>query len=200
MDDTTQRRRMPRSERRAQLLAVARELIREAGTDEFALGRLAERAGVTKPVVYDHFGDRAGALAELYRAFEEQQRSTLIAALADTDPDLDGVCRAVAGAYIDCSLAEGRELADVVSALDGSATLVEVRREAEAAYLALCDEALASCGARLDGAGAQALVGAGDSLSRAALDGRISATSARAVLTRVLQALTDPTITRPEAS
>lgn len=200
MNEAMQRRRMPRSERRAQLLAVARELIREAGTDEFTLGRLAERAGVTKPVVYDHFGDRAGALAELYRAFEEQQRSTLIAALADTDPDLEGVSRAVAGAYIDCSLAEGRELADVVSALDGSVTLGEVRREAEAAYLALCHEALAKCGARLDGAGAQALVGAGDSLSRAALDGRISAASAHDALTRVLRALTDPTPTRPEAS
>lgn len=200
MSETKQRRRMPRSERRAQLLAAARELIREVGTDEFTLGRLADRAGVTKPVVYDHFGDRAGALAELYRAFEEQQRVTLTAALADTETEIDGVCRAVAGAYIDCSLAEGRELADVVSALDGSATLVEVRREAEAAYLALCGNALARCGARLDGAGAQALVGAGDSLSRAALDGRISAASAQHALTRVLRALTDPTTTRPEES
>ncbi|POX66693.1 TetR/AcrR family transcriptional regulator [Microbacterium sp. Ru50] len=190
---------MLRHERRAQLLAVARELIRQRGTDEFTLGRLAERAGVTKPVVYDHFGDRAGALAELYREFEEQQRAALVAALADASLTLDAVCGAVAGAYIDCSLAEGRELADVVSALDGSATLVEVRREAEGAYLALCDDVLASCGVRLDDAGAQALVGAGDALSRAALDERVSPSAARSTLTRVLHALVTPA-TEPEES
>lgn len=193
------RRRMLRHERRAQLLAVARELIRERGTDEFTLGRLAERAGVTKPVVYDHFGDRAGALAELYREFEEQQRAALVAALADASLTLDAVCGAIAEAYIDCSIAEGRELADVVSALDGSATLVEVRREAEAAYLALCDDVLASCGVRLDDAGAQALVGAGDALTRAALDERVSPAVARSTLTRVLHALVTPA-TEPEES
>ncbi|MDF2917749.1 MAG: TetR family transcriptional regulator [Microbacterium sp.] len=199
MSDGARRRRMPRRERRAQLLAVARELIRERGTDEFTLGRLAERAGVTKPVVYDHFGDRGGALAELYREFEEQQRAALTAALADKPLALDAVCRAVAGAYIDCSLAEGRELADVVSALDGSAMLVEVRREAEGAYLALCDDVLASCGVRLDDAGAQALVGAGDALSRAALDERVSPAAARSTLTRVLRALVT-SATEPEES
>jgi AcrR family transcriptional regulator len=199
MSDDGRRRRMPRGERRAQLLAVARELIRERGTDEFTLGRLAERAGVTKPVVYDHFGDRAGALAELYREFEEQQRAALTAALAEASLTLDAVCRAVAGAYIDCSLAEGRELADVVSALDGSATLVEVRREAEGAYLALCDDVLVSCGVRLDDAGARALIGAGDALTRAALDERVSPAAARSTLTRVLHALVTPA-TPPEES
>lgn len=192
MSEGARRGRMPRHERRAQLLAIARELIRERGTDEFTLGRLAERAGVTKPVVYGHFGDRAGALAELYRESEEQQRAALIAALADASLTLAGVCRAVAGAYIDCSLAEGREFADVVSALDGSATLVEVRREAEGAYLALCDDALASCGVRLDDAGARALIGAGDALSRAALEERVSAAAARSTLSRVLHAIVTP--------
>jgi len=194
------RRRMPRHERRAQLLAVARELIRDGGTDEFTLGRLAERAGVTKPVVYDHFGDRAGALAELYRAFEEQQRASLTAALAGVDPSLASVCAAVAGAYIDCSLAEGRELADVVSALAGSATLAEVRREAEDAYLELCRVALATCDARLDHAAARAVVGAGDALARSVLEHRIGAESAKSSLSRVLRALADPSTDRPEAS
>ncbi|MEH3088160.1 MAG: helix-turn-helix domain containing protein [Microbacterium arborescens] len=199
MSDDARRRRMPRHERRTQLLDAARGLIREAGTDGFTLGRLAERAGVTKPVVYDHFGDRAGALAELYRAFEEEQRATLAVALADAEPSLDPVCGAVAGAYVDCSLAEGRELADVVSALDGSPMLAEVRREAEKAYLAQCDEALASCGARLDDVAAPALIGAGDALSRAALERRVSPHDARAALTRVLRCLVDPSI-RPEES
>ena len=34
---------------------TAWQLVREEGTEALTLGRLAERSGVTKPVVYDHF-------------------------------------------------------------------------------------------------------------------------------------------------
>ncbi|WP_229070276.1 TetR/AcrR family transcriptional regulator [Actinoplanes sp. DH11] len=183
------RRRLSKQERHTQLLRVARELIRDSGTGEFTLARLAERAGVTKPLVYDHFGDRAGVLAELYREFESRQRDTLRAALDETEPDLPTVAGLVAGAYIDCCLAEGRELADVVAALTGSATLNRLRQEAEDAYLTMCREALAPLAGPIDTAGLRAIVGAGDALARSALDDRISATRARDVLTRVITAV-----------
>ncbi|NQD94392.1 helix-turn-helix transcriptional regulator, partial [Pseudomonas sp. CrR25] len=67
------RRRLPRDERQRQLLDVAWRLIREEGTEALTLGRLAEQAGVTKPVVYDHFGTRAGLLAVLYQEFDARQ-------------------------------------------------------------------------------------------------------------------------------
>ena len=139
---TGPRRRLSKPERHRQLLDTARELIRAEGTDSFTLGRLAERAGVTKPLVYDHFGDRAGVLAELYREFESRQRSMLREALAGAQADKAVISSLVAGAYIDCSLAEGRELADVIAALSGSSTLSQVRQEAEAAYLEICRDAL----------------------------------------------------------
>jgi AcrR family transcriptional regulator len=56
-----------------QLLDVAWQLVREEGTEALTLGRLAERAGVTKPVVYDHFVTRAGLLAALYEDFDARQ-------------------------------------------------------------------------------------------------------------------------------
>lgn len=183
------RRRLSKQERRTQLLGMARGLIRDAGTDEFTLGRLAERAGVTKPLVYDHFGDRAGVFAELYREFEEQQRKTLADALADAEPELSVVAGLVAGAYIDCCLAEGRELADVVAALAGFSTLGGVRQEAEDAYLAMCRTALEPFTGPLTLAGLQAVTGAGDALARTALDGRISAEQARGTLTTVVLAV-----------
>ena len=182
------RRRLPKAERHDQLLAAARELIRDAGTDEFTLGRLAERAGVTKPLVYDHFGDRSGVLVELYREFEARQRDTLDIALRDVEPELGAVCGIVAGAYIDCCLAEGRELADVVAALSGSSALSMVRREAEDAYLAACRDALAPYSGPLDEAALRAIVGAGDALARSVLDGGVSADRARAALARVIAA------------
>lgn len=183
------RQRLSKSDRHRQLLDTARELIRDEGTDTFTLGRLAERAGVTKPLVYDHFGDRAGVLAELYREFEARQRETLEEALGGAVPDLAVVSSLVAGAYIDCCLAEGRELANVVAALAGSATLTQVRQEAEDEYLSMCRAALEPFGGPPDAASLAAIVGAGDALARRALDGSIDADRARATLTQLVAAL-----------
>ena len=194
MDDPTvaaPRRRLSRPERHIQLLDVARELIRDAGTDEFTLGRLAVRAGVTKPLVYEHFGDKAGVLAELYREFAARQQEMLDAALGDAELELTTVARLVAGAYIDCCLAEGRELADVVSALAGSSTLSSLRQEAEDAYRAKCREALEPLAGPIDEAGLHAIIGAGDALARSALADGISADRARSALARVVTATVD---------
>ena len=60
------RQRLARSDRAIQLLSVAWEIVRNEGTGALTLGYLAARAGVTKPVVYDHFQDRNGLLAALY--------------------------------------------------------------------------------------------------------------------------------------
>ncbi|WP_286175160.1 TetR/AcrR family transcriptional regulator [Mycobacterium sp. DL99] len=187
--DATPKRRLSKQDRHTQLLDAARELIREAGTEQFTLGRLAERAGVTKPVVYDHFGDKAGVLAELYREFEERQREMLDAALAGAGREARAVARVIADAYIDCCLAQGRELADVVAALAGSPTLSRLRQEAEDAYLATCREALAPFPGRIDATGLSAVIGAGDALARDALADRISPANARNTLARVITAI-----------
>lgn len=187
--DAAPKRRLSKQDRHTQLLDVARELIREAGTEEFTLGRLAERAGVTKPVVYDHFGDKAGVLTELYREFEDRQREMLDAALAGAGQEARAVARVIADAYIDCCLAQGRELADVVAALAGSPALSRLRQEAEDAYLATCRVALAPFPGRIDATGLSAFIGAGDALARDALADRISPATARNTLARVIAAI-----------
>ncbi len=62
-DDPSPAAACPCDERQRQLLEVAWRLVREEGTEALTLGRLAEQAEVTKPVVYDHFGTRARLLA-----------------------------------------------------------------------------------------------------------------------------------------
>lgn len=183
------RQRLTKEARRAQLLEVARELIRDDGTDRLTLGKIAERAGVTKPLVYEHFGDRHGILAELYHEFETRQRLMLDVALETVSQDLSSLSAVVAGAYIDCCLAEGRELVDVVEALAGSSTLRELRSEAEAAYLSRCREALEPIAGPIDAAELHAIIGAGDSLARSVLAGGISAVRARRALARVVLAV-----------
>lgn len=189
--DQPHHRRLPRAERRTQLLTTARELIDDVGTDGFTLDRLAARAGVTKPVIYDHFGNRAGVLTEIFRECKDAQREALTAALSDTPPELPVVAAVVSEAYINCCLTEGTELRDVSAALTGSATLRQVRKNAEDVYLAQCRQALEPfCGPVTDRDMA-AFTGAGDALARCVLDNGTTAADACRTLTRILMAVTD---------
>src|SRR5687767_8637486 len=56
--------RLPRSARRKQLLAAAQDVFVAQGYHAAAMDDIAERAGVSKPVLYQHFPGKL----ELYRA------------------------------------------------------------------------------------------------------------------------------------
>ena len=55
--------RMTGTQRREQLLDVGRSLFAERGYDGTSVEEVAERAGVSKPVVYEHFGGKEGLYA-----------------------------------------------------------------------------------------------------------------------------------------
>lgn len=57
--------RMTGQERREQLLAMARSVFAQKGYDAASVEEIAARAGVTKPVVYEHFGGKEGLYAVL---------------------------------------------------------------------------------------------------------------------------------------
>ncbi|MDQ3202508.1 MAG: TetR/AcrR family transcriptional regulator, partial [Pseudomonadota bacterium] len=105
----TPRRRLTREARGRQLLDVAWQLVREEGTDALTLGRLAEQAGITKPVVYDHFTTRSGLLAALYQDFDARQTLLMDEALAQCEPTLAHTARLIAACYVDCVLLQGNE-------------------------------------------------------------------------------------------
>lgn len=54
---------MTAAQRREQLLEIARELFAEKGFEGTSVEEIAARAGVSKPVVYEHFGGKEGAYA-----------------------------------------------------------------------------------------------------------------------------------------
>jgi AcrR family transcriptional regulator len=54
---------MTGSQRRAQLLDVARTVLAERGFEATSVEEIAHRAGVSKPVVYEHFGGKDGIYA-----------------------------------------------------------------------------------------------------------------------------------------
>nr|WP_165986501.1 TetR/AcrR family transcriptional regulator [Streptomyces sp. YIM 98790] len=57
------RRRMTGTERREQLLDVGRTLFAARGFDGTSVEEIASKAGVSKPVVYEHFGGKEGLYA-----------------------------------------------------------------------------------------------------------------------------------------
>ncbi|MGI6879316.1 TetR/AcrR family transcriptional regulator [Microbacterium sp. gxy059] len=185
---TPTRRRMSYDERHLQLRETARALIRDEGTDAFTLARLADRAGVTKPLVYQHFGTRSAVLVELYREFKGRAHLALDAALATTGDDLDEVARVIADAYLDCIDAESTEVPGVGGALSGSAELEDLRQEADDAFSARCRAALApsSPDGGVPDAALHVILGAADALARAILRGRIGFDDARRALAKTV--------------
>lgn len=182
---------MSKAQRHAQLLEVAQELIRVDGSDALTLARIAERAGVAKPLVYNHFGTRAAVFAELYRAFDERQHAALDAALATSPGDLDKLAQTIADAYIGCALSEGTELPGLVAALAGSPELERIRRDADQTFGGKCRAALlpfARTG-EIPDAAIHAILGAADGVARAVIAGEISAEAAHEALTTAIAAL-----------
>src|ERR1700690_1228206 len=57
--------RLPADERRQQLLAVACDLFARTGYHETSMDDIAEAAGVTKPVLYQHFPSKRALYGEL---------------------------------------------------------------------------------------------------------------------------------------
>jgi AcrR family transcriptional regulator len=65
--DILVRRRLPRTEREQQLLDVAEDVFIERGLRAASMQEIAVRAGVTKPILYDHFGSKDGLAAACIR-------------------------------------------------------------------------------------------------------------------------------------
>jgi len=185
------RRRLPREERLRQLLDVSWGLIREEGTDALTLGRLADAAGVTKPVVYGHFGTRNGLLAALYQDFDVRQTAVIDAAIAASQPSLQDKARIIAASYVDCVLAQGREIPDVLAALGGSPELATVKRHYQQAFIEKCQTLFAPFAGShgVSTAGLWGMLGAADALAQAAVAGDISEEQARGELQETILAM-----------
>lgn len=92
--------RLPRHARRQQLLAAAQEVFVAQGYHAAAMDDIADRAGVSKPVLYQHFPGKL----ELYLALLDKHAADLtrkvVAALATTTDNHQRVTACV-GAYVD---------------------------------------------------------------------------------------------------
>jgi AcrR family transcriptional regulator len=77
---TPARSRMTAAERREQLIGTSRALFAERGFDGTSVEEVAARAGVSKPVVYEHFGGKDG----LYAVVVDREVRSLLALMQES--------------------------------------------------------------------------------------------------------------------
>jgi len=112
-------KKLSKAERRAQLLKTAHALVCEQGTDALTLGSLANAAGVSKPITYEHFQSRSGLMIALYQQLNERRLQEVSAVLDATPTNLGSMARAMAHAYMACHGAMGPEFHAIGAALKG---------------------------------------------------------------------------------
>lgn len=93
------RRRMKAPERRELILRAAARAFHDDGYEGASLDRIAAAAGVTKPIIYRHFGNKQ----KLYLALLRRHRDDLSVFLADlpADEPLETVLDAVLDVWLD---------------------------------------------------------------------------------------------------
>jgi AcrR family transcriptional regulator len=126
--------RLSRSARRAQLLLAARDVFAAQGYHAAAMDDIAERAGVSKPVLYQHFPGKLELYRALLTTYADELVESVRGAIAATPDNRERVHAAVK-AYFDFVAGEGRGYRLVFES--------DLRREPEAA--AVVDGALTRC-------------------------------------------------------
>ena len=126
--------RMPRRERRAQLLESALEVFVAQGYHAAAMDDIAERAGVSKPVLYQHFPGKLELYRALLTTYADELVERVTAAIEGTTDNEQRVHAAVS-AYFDFVAGEGQAYRLVFES--------DLRGEPEAA--AVVDSALSRC-------------------------------------------------------
>ncbi len=79
---------MPKAERKAQMLAVAEQVFAERGYPAASMDEIAERVGVSKPMLYEYFGSKEGLLIGcIHRARAELRTATEESILGAEGPE-----------------------------------------------------------------------------------------------------------------
>lgn len=88
---TATRNRMTGPQRRQQLISIGRALFAEKGFEGTSVEEIAASAGVSKPVIYEHFGGKEG----LYAVVVDREISALLGQITDALTEHEGNARAL---------------------------------------------------------------------------------------------------------
>lgn len=104
MKTTTSPTRMPREKRRAQLIDIAMDVFAETGYAQTTMDEIAQRAAVSKPVLYQHFKNKRDLFFTLIDHQFNTLRDSVAAQMRTIDPaaqtaDEQTAYQAVRGVY-----------------------------------------------------------------------------------------------------
>lgn len=137
------RTRLSRAERRQQLLDTATSIIETDGADALTLGLVAAKAGVSKPVAYDHFETRTGLLLALLARTDSLYEGIARTQIATAPQTLHAVADIVAKAYVACALEAGSAAAALIAAIEANGAANEVALTSRNNHVAQFTEAFA---------------------------------------------------------
>lgn len=188
-------RKLTKEQRRQQLLATALTIVRSEGTDALTLGRLAEAAGVSKPIAYEHFGTRAGLLLALFRQFDDKTAKAIKDELARRpDAGLDEIIALIATAYVGCYVSAGTAFGDILDTLSATEEMAKFRaswRQELVEELLKIFQPFVRIDDKRGAAIMTGLLGAAEALSDAAATGRISDDRAGDALVHIMRETLD---------
>ena len=80
------KRRMAAADRRLEILAAARDAFGEGTYHEISLDRVAERAGISKALIYEHFPSKRDLHRALLESYFGDLLERVVAAISGADP------------------------------------------------------------------------------------------------------------------
>lgn len=121
-------RRLSHSQRRQQLLDVAFDMLEAQGSEALRMDALARAAGVTRPVVYEHFDNREALLVALIEQHGLRLGREAAAAEA-TSGDFETDLRRSVRAYLDGVRQRGVGLRSLMTTVGASPTVERARSQ-----------------------------------------------------------------------
>lgn len=110
-------KRMLKDERREQLLSVAVSILKEDGAEGLTLATVAEKAGVTKPIAYNHFFSRENLLKQIYQGIDQRLIESIQIAKDNNNLSLKETVSILCDSYINCMRVNGEIYDITLSAL-----------------------------------------------------------------------------------
>jgi AcrR family transcriptional regulator len=93
--------RVPRTVREQQILSLAEDLFAERGYERASMDELAERAGVSKPMIYSLAGNKEALFQRCFERSGEELYARMAAAVAEPHDSLASEIRATGQAFYD---------------------------------------------------------------------------------------------------
>jgi len=189
------RSRLSKAERRQQLLDTAISIIEKEGADALTLAHVAARAGVSKPVAYDHFETRTGLLLALLAQADSVYEGVARAQIAAAPQTLAAIAGIVAKAYVACAVEAGRAAVALTAAIEANGEVQSIALVSRNNHVQQFVEAFAPV---LDGNQEAirltflAMVAAANVLCHELTAGRIDEGAATTTLTRLLVSALTP--------